>query len=90
MKRIILFFCIICFGATALAQTHDLTTEELDAFKIQCQERIDAFQLGLEIIADKKQDPEVKQHYINTLPDLFMGNGEEWTDVFGQKHNASI
>ena len=69
------------------AQTNDLSPEELEAFKIQCQERIDAFQTGLEIIADKEnQDATVRQHYINTLPDLFMGGGEEWTDVNGQKH----
>lgn len=71
-----------------VAQTHDLTQEELEAFKVQCQERIDAFQMGLEIIADKEQDNEIKQHYIKTLPEMFMGNGEPWVDVSGQKHGA--
>ena len=70
------------------SQTHNLTQDELDAFKIQCQERLDAFQMGLEIIADKQQDEEIKQHYINTLPEMFMGNGNEWSDASGQRHAA--
>ena len=88
MKKQVLLFMMACFVATCFAQTHDLTPEELDAFKVQCQERIDAFQLGLEIIADKAQDVNIKEHYINTLPDMFMGTGEPWTDVTGQKHPA--
>lgn len=88
MKKQILLLIMVCFVAKSLAQTHDLTPEELDAFKVQCQERIDAFQMGLEIIADKQQDANIKQHYINTLPDMFMGSGEPWTDVAGQRHPA--
>lgn len=69
-------------------ETHDLSSDEIEAFKVQCQERIDAFQMGLEIIADKQQDREIRNHYINTLPEMFMGNGDVWTDVNGGKHNA--
>lgn len=88
MKKQVLLFIMAWFAITSFAQTHDLTQEELDAFKVQCQERIDAFQLGLEIIADKKQEASIKQHYINTLPDMFMGAGETWTDTRGQRHPA--
>lgn len=88
MKRQLSILFAIFLSIAGMAQTNDLTPEELEAFKVQCQERIDAFQMGLEIIADKKQDTEVRQHYINTLPDMFMGCGEQWTDVNGQKHPA--
>lgn len=88
MKKILLFFILLAGIGTMRAQTNDLTSEELDAFKVQCQERIDAFQMGLEIISDKKQDNTVREHYINTLPELFMGNGEPWTDASGQRHPA--
>ena len=67
---------------------NDLSQEELEAFKVQCQERIDAFQMGLEIIADKRQNAEIKDHYIKTIPEMFMGNGEPWTDNNGGKHDA--
>lgn len=88
MKKKVLLFIMMCMAISSFSQTHDLTQEELAAFKVQCQERIDAFQLGLEIIADKSQDASVKQHYINTLPDMFMGAGEPWTDAAGQRHSA--
>lgn len=88
MKKQVLIFIMFSLATVGFAQTHDLTQEELDAFKVQCQERIDAFQMGLEIIADKKQESSVRQHYINTLPDMFMGRGESWTDVSGQRHPA--
>lgn len=89
MKKLIF---IIVLGSSFLIgkaqQTHDLTNEELEAFKVQCQERVDAFQIGLEIIADKRQNSEIKTHYIKTIPDMFMGKGEPWTDQSGNKHDA--
>lgn len=88
MRKIFLLFILLSGIGTMCAQTNDLTTEELDAFKVQCQERIDAFQMGLEIIADKKQDDSVREHYISTLPEMFMGNGNPWTDASGENHPA--
>lgn len=80
---------LVCFALPISAQqTHDLTDEELDAFKIQCQERVDAFQMGLEVIADKRQNDEIKNHYIKTIPEMFMGNGDPWTDNSGIRHDA--
>lgn len=80
---------LVCFALPISAQqTHDLTDEELDAFKIQCQERVDAFQMGLEVIADKRQNDEIKNHYIKTIPEMFMGNGDPWTDNDGVRHDA--
>lgn len=89
MKHLLFILLLTGVSVVSMAQqTHDLTQEELDAFKVQCQERVDAFQMGLEIIADKRQDSEIKNHYIKTIPDMFMGKGEPWTDKNGGKHNA--
>ena len=88
MRKNVLLVLLLGIGTACFGQTHDLTQEELEAFKIQCQERIDAFQTGIEIIADKSQDPTVRQHYINTLPEMFMGEGKPWKDVNGLNHPA--
>ena len=88
MKKIFISICLTLICGIAVAQTHDLSQDELDAFKVQCQERIDAFQMGLEIIAAKDQPLDIKKHYINTLPDLFLGGGEPWKDVDGGRHAA--
>lgn len=89
MKKLLL---VLLLGGISLIgkaqQTHNLTQEELEAFKVQCQERVDAFQMGLEIIADKQQSSEIKAHYIKTIPDMFMGKGDPWTDKNGGKHDA--
>ena len=88
MKKNFLLIFATCISLFCTAQTHDLSAEELAAFKSQCLERIDAFQMGLEIIADKQQDLNIKQHYINTLPDMFLAKGERWTDINGEIHSA--
>jgi hypothetical protein len=82
-----LLFLSICY-VTGHAQTNDLSQDELSAFKVQCQERVDAFQMGLEIIADKKQPAEIKDHYSKTLPEMFLGNGDPWSDANGGRHPA--
>lgn len=91
MKKFILSIVLLSTSVlTSFAQNHtnDLTQGEIEAFKVQCQERIDAFQMALEIIADKRQNAEIKNHYISTIPEMFMGNGDPWTDTNGTKHNA--
>ena len=89
MKKVFMILLLISTSLGCFSQkTNDLSQEELEAFKVQCQERIDAFQMGLEIIADKRQDAEIKDHYIKTIPEMFMGNGEPWTDNNGGKHDA--
>lgn len=86
---VLLLFCI-SLGSFAQEErkTFKLTEEERKAFEVQCQERIDAFQMGLEIIADKQQSGELKNHYISTILDMFMGKGEPWKDVNGEDHPA--
>lgn len=89
MKKLLLTVLLASTSWAVFAQqTHDLSPEELEAFKVQCQERVDAFQMGLEIIADKQQNAEIKNHYIKTLPEMFMGNGDKWTDRNGGSHDA--
>lgn len=89
MKKILLILAsLVWLPWAVVAQTNDLTDEEIDAFTVQCLERIDAFQAGLEIIADKKQENEVREHYIRTLPEMFMGDGNAWTETNGQMHAA--
>lgn len=49
MKKTIITTLLICIAPFILMaqQTNDLSPEEIDAFKIQCQERVDAFQMVL-------------------------------------------
>lgn len=87
MKRLILSLQVFLFAfVTIYAQANDLSEGELNAFKVQCQEQIDAFQMALEIIADKEQPNEIKDHYIQAIPDMFIGKGDAWTDKNGGKH----
>lgn len=90
MKKLIITILFVLTAGTALVaqQTNDLSGEEIAAFKVQCQERVDALQMALEIIADKRQSSEIKQHYIRTIPEMFMGNGDAWTDNSGGLHAA--
>lgn len=89
MKKLFSFLILLqMFAVVGWAQTHDLSSEELKAFSVQCQERVDAFQMALEIIADKRQPSEIKDHYARTIPEMFLGNGDSWTDRNGQRHDA--
>lgn len=90
MKKLIItiLFVLTAGMAVVAQQTNDLSGEEIEAFKVQCQERVDALQMALEIIADKRQSSEIKQHYIRTIPEMFMGNGDAWTDNSGGLHAA--
>lgn len=91
MKKLLMTLIMWLGALPALAQaTNDLSPEEIEAFKVQCQERIDAFQMGLEIIADKRQNDEIKNHYIKTIPEMFMGEGEVWYDSKNARHDAVI
>lgn len=89
MKKLLITLLLVSTTWVTFAQqTNDLTEEEIAAFKVQCQERVDALQMGLEIIADKQQSPEIKDHYVKILPEMFLGDGNPWTDAKGGKHDA--
>lgn len=88
MKHLaVLALLLVCCASRVWAQ--ELSKEELQAFTKQCQERIDALQMGMEIIADKEQEWEIRNHYVETIPEMFLGDGDPWTDpATGQKHAA--
>lgn len=78
MKKI--FIVLIALASTIMgkAQNNELSSEELDSWKERCQEIIEAFQYGLEIIGDKSQEKAVKQHYKENILEFFMGKGEPY------------
>lgn len=88
MYKIITFITLLFTAVAAKAQVNDLTQEQIESFKSRCEETIEAFQYGLEIIGDKSQDAEVKRHYKNNILSFFMGNGNPYTDVDGRTHPA--
>lgn len=91
MKKLITIMLLASISLVGYSQqTHNLTIEEQEAFKAQCEERIDSFQEGLQIIADKEQPSDIKNHYIKTLPDMFLGKGDPWVDSENVKHKAVI
>lgn len=79
---------ILGYALCMQAQTNDLSQDEIQSFKARCEETIEAFQYGLEIIGDKSQDKAVKQHYKKNILSFFMGNGLPYTDIDGRTYPA--
>lgn len=79
---------MLLYAMCIQAQTNDLTQEQIESFKARCEETIEAFQYGLEIIGDKSQDKAVKQHYKKNILSFFMGNGMPYTDIDGRTYPA--
>lgn len=86
--RKILMLLMLWYTMCIQAQTNDLSQEEIQSFKARCEETIEAFQYGLEIIGDKSQDKAVKQHYKKNILSFFMGNGLPYTDIDGRTYPA--
>jgi len=72
------------------SQTNDVTQEELDSYKVRCEEYMNAFQKGLEIIATPKQSATIKAHYKKNLLSFFMGDGQDYTDIDGKHYPAPV
>lgn len=87
MRKVIMTLLLVC-SISIQAQTNDLNQEEIESFKARCEETIEAFQYGLEIIGDKSQDKAVKQHYKQNILSFFMGNGLPYTDIDGKTYPA--
>lgn len=87
MRKIIMILFLVC-SISIQAQTNDLTQEQIESFKARCEETIEAFQYGLEIIGDKSQDKAVKRHYKQNILSFFMGNGLPYTDIDGKTYPA--
>ncbi|MCD8292072.1 MAG: hypothetical protein LUC91_11315 [Prevotella sp.] len=90
MKRSITMFLLSLFTFVMFAQTNDLTQEQIESFKARCEETIEAFQYGLEIIGDKSQDKEVKQHYKKNILSFFMGNGLPYPDAVTHRNYPAV
>ena len=87
MRKIIMTLLLVC-SISIQAQTNDLTQEEIESFKARCEETVESFQYGLEIIGDKNQDKTVKQHYKQNILTFFMGEGKPYPDADGNIHPA--
>lgn len=87
MKKVLMLLMLL-YAMCIQAQTNDLTQEQIESFKARCEETIEAFQYGLEIIGDKSQDKAVKQHYKKNILSFFIGNGMPYTDIDGRTYPA--
>lgn len=88
MKKVLLVFAAIAFSMSAMAQTHDLSQGDIQAFKDRIGEMIDMFQNNLSILGSKTQPLKVKQVYKRNVFRLFIGEGEAYKDEKGQQHSA--
>ena len=88
MKRWLFFLAVLVCCLNGMAQTNDLTQEQKESFIMRCEETIEAFQYGLEIIGDKSQEKAVKEHYKKNILSFFMGNGLPYRDTEGREHPA--
>lgn len=83
MRRIVFTLIAFSYVLYGFSQTHNLSPEALENFKARCEEIVETFQHGLEIIGSKEQEKDVKQHYKKNVLKLFMGNGENYKDADG-------
>lgn len=74
MRKVILMLLLV-YGYSIQAQTNDLNQEQIESFKARCEETIEAFQYGLEIIGDKSQDKAVKEHYKQNILSFSLVKG---------------
>lgn len=88
MRTIITFLALLIISNIAHSQTSDISPDEMDSYKARCIEYMNAFQKGLSIIADKNKSNAVKQHQKSVLLTFFMGEGEPYTDVDGNRYPA--
>lgn len=88
MKRSCVLFYFALIVCAVSAQTSDISQDEMDSYKARCIEYMNAFQKGLEIIADKSKSNTVKQHQKTVLLTFFMGEGEPYTDIDGHRYPA--
>ena len=93
MKRLtffipVLFTLMSVFPLSTKAQTHNLSKEELVAFKEDVGQMIDRFQNLLSILGSKDQSKIVKETYKKQTLKLFMGEGKPYTDKYGNEKRA--
>ena len=91
MKKLILAFLIGLCGFVinpVMAQTNDLSPEELEMFQEEVKRRTNRFQMYLTFIGNKENDLTTKQSYVKQALKLFIGKGEIYKDVDGNDQPA--
>lgn len=88
MKTFFLLVAMLMVSSFVYSQTSDISPEEMESYKSRCMEYMNAFQKGLEVIADKNKSNAVKQHQKSVLLTFFMGEGEPYTDIDGKRYPA--
>lgn len=88
MKTFFLLVAMLMINNLVYSQTSDISPEAMESYKSRCIEYMNAFQKGLEIIADKNKSDGVKRHQKAVLLTFFMGEGEPYTDIDGRRYPA--
>lgn len=88
MRTLFFSIALLMTFTSAYADTSDIAPEEMDSYKARCIEYMNAFQKGLEIIADKTKSKAVKEHQKTVLLTFFMGEGGPWEDSAGHRQPA--
>ena len=88
MKLFSLLAMLLIGSSIAHSQTSDISPAEMESYKARCIEYMNAFQKGLEIIADKSKSNAVKQHQKAVLLTFFLGEGDSYKDIDGKVYPA--
>lgn len=80
----------LCWGQIALmAQTNDLSLDDQREFQERVGQMLDIFQKRLSLIANKdRANTNLKRNYIKQTLSMFIGNGEAYTDPYGNQRPA--
>ena len=81
------FVMMLCSLAIE-AQTHNLTSDEQEIFRTEVKNRVNRFQMYLTFIGSKKNDRNTKAAYVKETLKLFIGQGEKYTDTYGNVQPA--
>lgn len=91
MKKLIFAFLVVLLGlgnCPIMAQTNDLSPEELEMFQEEVKRRTNRFQMYLTFIGNKENDLNTKQSYVKQTLKLFIGKGENYKDIYGNNQPA--
>lgn len=83
-----MFFLLLC--AVSVQAQNTLDDQEIANFKKRCEEKIETFQHGLEIIGNKSRTTEVRRHYVRNVLKLFIGEGNAYQLQDGEHEPAQM
>lgn len=88
--RLSLCLLFLIAGAFSLpAQIHELSLDDQREFQERVGQMLDIFQKRLSLIANKGRANNLKRNYINQTLTMFIGNGEAYTDPYGNPKPAA-